>query len=203
MPSETSKQGAPSLGSTVLVAALLTVTGCAVNPATGQRQFILISESEEIQMGRDADGPITESLGLYDSDELQEVVRNIGNELASRSERAQVAWSFQLVADPVVNAFALPGGFIFVTRGIMAALNSEAELAGVLGHEIGHVTARHSASQMSRQQLQQIGTQVPPFTECADRHCGDAYSEEQPGSTPEISHRGIPALLHPVRAADP
>ncbi len=147
-------------GSTLLASALLTATGCAVNPATGQRQFILISESEEIEMGREADGPITESFGLYESEALQAMVTNLGNEMASRSERPALPWSFKLVDDPMVNAFALPGGFIFVTRGIMAALNSEAELAGVLGHEIGHVTARHSASQMSRQQLQQIGLGV-------------------------------------------
>ncbi len=148
------------LGSTLLASALVTSTGCAVNPATGERQFILISEAEEIQMGREADGPITESLGLYESDALQATVTNIGNALASRSERPTLPWSFKLLDDPMVNAFALPGGFIFVTRGIMAALNSEAELSGVLGHEIGHVTARHSASQMSRQQLQQIGLGV-------------------------------------------
>jgi predicted Zn-dependent protease len=139
---------------------MLTATGCAVNPATGQRQLILMSEAEEIQMGREADGPITESLGLYESEQLQATVTSIGNEMASRSERPQLPWSFKVVDDPMVNAFALPGGFIFVTRGIMAALNSEAELAGVLGHEIGHVTARHSASQLSRQQLQQIGLGV-------------------------------------------
>ncbi len=147
------------LGSTLMASALLT-TGCAVNPATGQRQFILISEAEEIEMGREADGPITESFGLYESEELQANVTNLGNEMASRSERPALPWSFKLVDDPMVNAFALPGGFIFITRGIMAALNSEAELAGVIGHEIGHVTARHSASQMSRQQLQQIGLGV-------------------------------------------
>ena len=145
----------------ILVASpMLTATGCAVNPATGQRQLILISEAEEIEMGREADGPITESFGLYESDELQGAVNDIGNELASLSERPQLPWSFKLVDDPMVNAFALPGGFIFITRGIMATLNSEAELAGVIGHEIGHVTARHSASQMSRQQLQQIGLGV-------------------------------------------
>ena len=148
------------LGSTLLASALLSTYGCAVNPATGQRQFMLISESEEIAMGREADGPITESLGLYDSEALQSMVRNLGNEMASRSERPQLPWSFKLVDDPMVNAFALPGGFIFITRGIMAALNSEAELAGVIGHEIGHVTARHSASRMSSQQLQQIGLGV-------------------------------------------
>ena len=80
--------------------------------------------------------------------------------MASRSERPELPWSFKLVDDPMVNAFALPGGFIFITRGIMASLNSEAELAGVIGHEIGHVTARHSASRMSSQQLQQIGLGV-------------------------------------------
>ena len=150
----------PLLGSVLVAWALLTATACAVNPATGQRQFILMSESQEIEMGREADGQITESLGLYTSDALQGTVTNIGNEMASRSERPQLPWSFRLLDDPMVNAFALPGGFIFVTRGIMAALNSEAELAGVIGHEIGHVTARHSASQMSRQQLQQIGLGV-------------------------------------------
>ena len=147
-------------GLILLAPPMLAATACAVNPATGQRQFILMSESEEIEMGREADGPITESFGLYESDELQAAVTDIGNELASCSERPQLPWSFKLVDDPMVNAFALPGGFIFVTRGIMAALNSEAELAGVLGHEIGHVTARHSASQMSRQQLQQVGLGV-------------------------------------------
>jgi predicted Zn-dependent protease len=80
--------------------------------------------------------------------------------LAAVSERPDLPWSFRVVDDPIVNAFALPGGFIYVTRGILAHFDSEAELAGVLGHEIGHVTARHSASQMSRQQLQQIGLGV-------------------------------------------
>ena len=149
-----------ALGVTLLAPALLGVTGCAVNSATGQRQFMLISEAQEIEMGREADGPITESMGLYESEALQAMVTNLGNEMASRSERPALPWSFKLMDDPMVNAFALPGGFIFITRGIMAALNSEAELAGVIGHEIGHVTARHSASRMSSQQLQQIGVGV-------------------------------------------
>ena len=148
------------LGTILLAPALMSTTACAVNPATGQRQFMLISESEEIEMGREADGPITESFGLYESEALRAMVTNLGNEMASRSERPTLPWSFKLVDDPMVNAFALPGGFIFITRGIMASLNSEAELAGVIGHEIGHVTARHSASQMSRQQFQQIGLGV-------------------------------------------
>ena len=152
--------GSTLLASAVLASALFSVTACAVNPATGQRQFMLVSESEEIAMGREADGPITESFGLYESEALRTMVADLGNDMASRSERPALPWSFKLVDDPMVNAFALPGGFIFITRGIMAALNSEAELAGVIGHEIGHVTARHSASQMSRQQFQQIGLGV-------------------------------------------
>ena len=143
-----------------LVSVLLIAAACAVNPATGRRQFMLIGESREIEMGREADGQITESLGLYSSQELQAAVTSLGNELASRSERPQLPWSFRVLDDPMVNAFALPGGYLFVTRGILAALNSEAELAGVLGHEVGHVTARHSVSQMSTQQLQQIGLGV-------------------------------------------
>ncbi len=144
----------------LLTGLLWTTAGCAVNPATGQRQFMLLSESDEIEMGRDADVQVTDAYGLYGSEELQAFVRGIGEDLAARSERPQLPWSFKVVDDPIVNAFALPGGFIFITRGILASLNSEAELAGVLGHEIGHVTARHSASQLSRRQLQQFGLGV-------------------------------------------
>ena len=144
-----------------LAVALLVVTAaCAVNPATGRRELSLVSEGQEIQMGREADPQISASLGLVDDPELQAYVSGIGMRLAEVSERPNLPWSFKVVDDPVVNAFALPGGFIYVTRGILAQFDSEAELAGVLGHEIGHVTARHSASQISRQQLQQIGLGV-------------------------------------------
>jgi len=103
---------------------------------------------------------VTATYGLVENPELQSYVSNLGRRLAAVSERPNLPWSFKVVDDPIVNAFALPGGFIYVTRGILANFDSEAELAGVLGHEIGHVTARHSASQMSRQQLQQIGLGV-------------------------------------------
>jgi predicted Zn-dependent protease len=139
---------------------LILLTSCAVNPATGEREFMLVSESQEISMGREADPSVTQSYGLVDDPELQAYVSDLGTRLAEASERPQLPWSFKVVDDPIVNAFALPGGFIYVTRGILAHFESEAELAGVLGHEIGHVTARHSASQMSRQQIQQIGVGV-------------------------------------------
>lgn len=149
-----------SIRSVVLGGLLLALAACAVNPATGRREFSLISEQQEIQMGQEADQQLSVSLGLVDDPGLQAYVSDLGRDLAAVSERPALPWSFRVVDDPTVNAFALPGGFIYVTRGILAQFDSEAELAGVLGHEIGHVTARHSATQMSRQQLQQIGLGV-------------------------------------------
>jgi predicted Zn-dependent protease len=144
----------------VLPLLLLFAHGCAVNPATGRRELSLMGEGREIAMGREADESISASLGLVDDPDLQAYVADVGARLAATSERPGLPWSFKVVDDPVVNAFALPGGFIYLTRGILAHFESEAELAGVFGHEIGHVTARHSVSQMSRQQLQQIGLGV-------------------------------------------
>ncbi len=145
-----------SVAASLLLAANLT-SGCAVNPATGQRQLMLVSEGQEIAMGQEADPAISAMFGIYDDADLQQYVARLGDSLAAISERPQLPWTFRVVDDPIVNAFALPGGFIYVSRGIMAHFNSEAQLVSVLGHEIGHVTARHSASQMSEQQLAQLG----------------------------------------------
>jgi predicted Zn-dependent protease len=141
------------------IAACLAVAtaACATNPATGAKQLMLVSESQEIGMGRSYDREVVASIGLYPDSALQRWIQEFGARLAATSERPRLPWTFRVVDDPVVNAFALPGGYIYVTRGILAYLNSEAELAGVVGHEIGHVTARHSASQLSRQQLAQLG----------------------------------------------
>ena len=130
---------------------------CATNPVTGKRQLALISEAQEIQMGRDADKDVAASIGLYSDESMQRYVQDLGARLAATTERPDLPWTFRVVDDASVNAFAIPGGFIYVTRGIMTHLNSEAELAAILGHEIGHVTARHSVSQMSKQQLAQVG----------------------------------------------
>jgi predicted Zn-dependent protease len=138
------------------VVALL-LSGCATNPATGERQLSLIPESQEIQMGRQAAQQVRQTIGLADDASLQQYVDRVGQQLAAASERPDLPWSFAVVDDPTPNAFALPGGFIFVTRGLMNLLTSEAELASVLGHEIGHVTARHSVNQMSKQQIAQLG----------------------------------------------
>ncbi len=140
--------------------ALLALSSCAFNPATGEHQLAFISEQQEIAMGMEADKQVAGSMGLVQNDALQRYVNEVGQSMAAKSERPDLPWKFKVVDDPVVNAFALPGGFIYLTRGILAHFNSEAEMASVLGHEIGHVTARHSVEQMSRQQLAGIGLGV-------------------------------------------
>jgi predicted Zn-dependent protease len=143
-----------------LLLATCAALACATNPATGAKELILVSESQEIAMGQGYDKDVIASIGLYADTGIQRWIQQFGAQLAATSERPNLPWTFHVVDDPVVNAFAIPGGFIYVTRGILAHLNSEAELAGVVGHEIGHVTARHSVSQMSKQQLAQIGLAI-------------------------------------------
>lgn len=149
------RQGSAMIA-TLLIAAL-SAAGCSTNPATGKPQLALISEEQEIAMGKEADQQVVQSLGLYEDQELQSYVNRLGQRLARESERPDLPWTFRVVDDPVVNAFAFPGGYIYVTRGLLSHLTSEAELVSVLGHEIGHVTGRHSVEQMSKQQLAQIG----------------------------------------------
>lgn len=133
------------------------VTACYTNPATGKESLSLYSTSQEIQMGREAHEAIQAQLGFVPDSALQQYVQRVGTNLARATERTDLPWTFRVVDDPTVNAFALPGGFIYITRGMLYHMENEAEMAGVLGHEIGHVTARHSVNQMSKQQLTQIG----------------------------------------------
>ena len=142
------------------VAGIVCSPACATNPATGRRQISLVSEAQEKQLGQQADQEVAGSIGLYEDADLQAYVRRIGDALAARSERPSLPWTFRLVDDPAVNAFALPGGYVYVTRGLLSYLSSEAELAAVMGHEIGHITARHSVSQISKAQLANIGLTV-------------------------------------------
>jgi predicted Zn-dependent protease len=138
---------------------LVVVSSCAKNPVTGKRELMLVSEAQEIEMGKQAAAQIPAELGLIDAQQeaIARMVQSAGLEMARASERPNLPWEFHVVDSPVVNAFAIPGGFIYLTRGILAHMNSEAEMAGVLGHEIGHVTARHSARQMSAAQLTNLG----------------------------------------------
>ena len=145
----------------VVIGAVMLLSSCAANPVSGRQDFMLISEQEEIDMGRKVDASVTGEYGLYDDPRLTAYVSDMGRKLGKLSHRPQLDYSVKLLDSPVVNAFAAPGGYLFFTRGILATLNSEAELAGVMGHEIGHVTARHSAQQLSRAQVAQIGLFIP------------------------------------------
>jgi predicted Zn-dependent protease len=130
-----------------------TAGGCATNPVTGRQQLSFFSSSEEIEIGQESDRQVAAELGLYADPRLEARVAEVGRRLAAGSERPELPWTFRVVDDPTVNAFAVPGGYVFVTRGLLGHLGSEAQLAGVLGHEIGHVTARHGIHEMSRQLL--------------------------------------------------
>jgi predicted Zn-dependent protease len=133
------------------------VGGCSRNPVTGRQELSLVSQDQEIALGKQSAQEVAQSIGLVQDEPLQQYVQGIGAKLAAESERPGLPWTFRVVDDPTPNAFALPGGYIFVTRGLMDLMNSEAELATVIGHEIGHVTARHSVQQLSRAQLAQVG----------------------------------------------
>ena len=139
---------------------LLAAGGCAVNPVTGKKELMLISEAQEIEMGKQTDQGIRQQYGLYDNPAMTAYVRRVGQSLTPFTHRRQLKYHFAILDTPVPNAFAAPGGYIYITRGLMAMMNSEAEMAVVLGHELGHVNARHSARSMSRQLLFNIGLVV-------------------------------------------
>jgi len=138
-----------SLVGLVLLAVLL--SGCATNPVTGDQDIVLMSEAQEIDLGRKSHIQILKQYTVYENPEIQAMVDRVGQKLAAQSHRSDLNFTFTVLDSPEVNAFALPGGYVYITRGIMAYLNSEQELAGVLGHEIGHVTARHGVRQQTAQ----------------------------------------------------
>jgi predicted Zn-dependent protease len=141
----------------ILTAVLLVQSGCAVNPVTGKKEIMLISESMEINMGKEIDQGLRMQYGFYDDPQLNAYMAQIGQQMVPHSHRPHLEYHFAILDTPVENAFAAPGGYIYITRGLMAMLNSEAELAAVIGHELGHVNARHSARQMTRSILFTLG----------------------------------------------
>jgi predicted Zn-dependent protease len=163
-----------------LIVVLLLATACATNPVTGKRELSFMSEAQEIQIGQSQDVEVRREMGVYRDAALQEYVSGIGMRLARASERPDLPWHFTVVDSPAVNAFALPGGYIYITRGIMPFLDNEAQLAGVLGHEIGHVAARHAAQQYSRATGAQLGLifgsilvpQTRPFAQLGENGLG-------------------------------
>jgi predicted Zn-dependent protease len=134
--------------------------GCATNPVTGKKQISMMSEAEELAIGQQQDVEIRREMGEYGDRELQNYVSGIGLRLAEKSHRPNLHWTFTIVDSPAINAFALPGGYVYITRGILPYLDDESELAGVLGHEIGHVAARHAAQQYTRQAEASLGLTI-------------------------------------------
>ncbi|RYY96061.1 MAG: peptidase M48, partial [Chitinophagaceae bacterium] len=130
---------------------------CARNPVTGKRQVVFTSEAQEIAMGQEADPQIVAQFGLYPDSSLQRFMRERGQSVAATSHRPNIQYTFRILDSDVLNAFATPGGFVYFTRGIMAHFNDEAQFMGVLGHETGHITARHSVIQQRNQMLGQVG----------------------------------------------
>lgn len=165
MPQRTLDRRTPRLSrhtACALVGALALSLACTtvVNPVTGEREYTTMSPQQEVKIGQQAAAEVEQQLGHVDDAKLQAYVAQIGERLAQFSPRRDVAYAFHAVEMEETNAFALPGGYVYVSRGLLALANSEDELAGVLGHEIGHVAARHSAQRQTRGQLAGIGSAI-------------------------------------------
>ena len=141
----------------VVVALIIWAVSCALNPVTGKRELMLMSSADELAMGQQTDPQILQTYGKYEDADLAGYVSALGKKLGALSHQPELAYTIRVLDSPVVNAFAVPGGYVYLTRGILAYLNDEAELAGVLAHEIGHIAARHSAQQYSKAQFAQLG----------------------------------------------
>ena len=137
-------------------AAMLMLPSCAINPVTGKKQLMFMSEAQELQLGSQYDPQVMATFGEYTNEPLQALIDQRGKEMGKISHRPNIEYHFRILDSPVINAFAVPGGYIYLTRGILAQFNNEAEMLGVLGHEMGHITARHSASQQTKQTLGQL-----------------------------------------------
>ncbi|MBT8123265.1 MAG: M48 family metalloprotease, partial [Gammaproteobacteria bacterium] len=133
----------------ILLLGSLFYSGCATNPVSGKKDFVLMSEAQEINLGKQAHQQVMKQYRPYNDPALQSYVEGLVDELGKKSHRANLVYHVTVLDSPQINAFALPGGYLYITRGIMAYMNSEAELAGVLGHELGHITARHGVRQQS------------------------------------------------------
>jgi predicted Zn-dependent protease len=152
----------------LLAIAFLFTPACVTerNPVTGKRQMLGFSWSQEQQIGKEADAEIVQQYGLYEDPELQAYVNRVGQKVLAESQLRdpktaaqyrETPFTFRVLNSPVVNAFAVPGGYVYVTRGLLTHLDNEAQLAVVLGHEVGHVAARHSARQAAKAQIGQLG----------------------------------------------
>ncbi|MDX8404922.1 MAG: M48 family metalloprotease [Mariprofundus sp.] len=140
---------------------IVTLAGCATNPATKTSDFVMMSEAQELKIGQQAAAEVAKQLPLLsESDPLVAYVDRVGQKVAATADRPELFYRFAVVDNATINAFALPGGYIYIHRGLLNHMNSEAELAAVLGHEIGHVTARHAVQQYTKAQAYQLGMAV-------------------------------------------
>ncbi len=150
----------PSLIIILFSLSFMVMYHCATNPVTGKKELMLFSEASEISMGKEIDQELKNEYGIYYDPQLNAYIEEIGQKLAPYTHRAHLKYYFAVLDTPVANAFAAPGGYIYITRGLLAMMNSEAELAAVLGHELGHVSARHSMRSLSRNILITLGLAV-------------------------------------------
>lgn len=139
------------------------LTSCAVNPATGSPNLVLMSEKREKEIGLEEHEKVLSSMRLFEDEVLLTYVREVGNKAAAVSHRPDLEYTFNIIDSPEINAFALPGGYVYVNRGLLTFMNSEAELAAVLSHEIGHITARHAVQQQARGRIAQTAATVGGF----------------------------------------
>lgn len=135
----------------ILMVIALIFSACEINPVTRTREFNVFSEERELNLGRNASYEVNKQFGLYDNKELQNYVNEVGQRLVKVSDRSDIPYQYHVIDSPILNAFALPGGYIYITRGLLAELENEAQLASVLGHETGHVCARHGVTQLSEE----------------------------------------------------
>lgn len=150
----------------------LSLVSCSMNPATGSPDFVLMSESAEIEMGQEMHQKLIKSMPIYQDEKLTNYVNAIGQKVAKNSHRPQIKYHFTIIDQPDINAFALPGGYIYINRGLLAFLSTEAQLAAVLAHEIGHVTARHVVRQDTARKGANILSVMSVFT-TGSMHVGD------------------------------
>jgi len=138
--------------------------GCSINPATGTPDIVLMSESSEIEMGKEMHEKLIKSMPIYQDEKLTEYVNSIGQKIVKNSHRSDIKYHFTIIDAPDINAFALPGGYIYINRGLLSYLDSEAQLAAVLAHEVGHVTARHVVRQDSARKGASVLSVLSVFT---------------------------------------
>jgi predicted Zn-dependent protease len=157
----------------VLIVAVfaLAANSCATNPVTNRSEFMLLSAEDELAMGKETDPEIVASYGQYEDADLAAYHSDLGKQLGAVHHQPNIPYTFKVLDSPVVNAFAVPGGYVYLTRGILAYLNDEAEVAGVISHEVGCIAARHSAQQYSRAQAAQLGLESARYLRRPSRAC--------------------------------